>query len=58
MKAITGKVERLRPVGFIETSKNILDVFQQVGPYPAPIVAFIEPFQTATLETLNHEGTP
>ena len=58
MKVITGEVERLRRSSLFETAKNILDIFQQIRPYSAPVVAFMEPFQAAMLETPDHQGLP
>ena len=50
-------LERERGRSLIETAKKILDCFQQVRPDPAPVVAFIEPFQAPVLEAPNHRGT-
>jgi len=58
MQTITRKVKRLRRVGLIEAGKNVLNRVQYIGPYPAPVVAFVEPFQDPVFEAPNHEGTP
>ena len=56
VQPITGKVKRLRHIRFVETSKNVLNDIQQIWAYPAPVVAFIESFQTPVLEAPN-QGT-
>lgn len=58
VQTITGKVNRLRRIGFIQAGKNILNRIQKVGPYPAPVAPFVKPFQASMLEAPNHEDTP
>ena len=56
MQAIAGKIERLGRRGLIETGQNIFYVLQQVGSYPAPVVAFEESFQTPVLKAPDHQS--
>lgn len=50
VQTITRKIKRLRRVGLIEAAKDVLDRVHEVGPDSAPIVAFVEPFQTSMLK--------
>jgi len=54
MQPVAGEVERLRRRGMIEAAKNVFDRFQQIGPYAAPAIAFMEPFQAPVFEAPNH----
>ena len=56
VQPIAGKVERLWPRGLIETGKNILDRFQQIGPYQAPVAALLKAFQAPMLEARDHHA--
>jgi hypothetical protein len=58
MQAITGKVHGLRRLSSVEASENVFHSLDQVGPYPATVIALIKPFEAATLEACNHKGTP
>ena len=50
MQAIPRKIHGLRCLGSVQPGQYILDIFDQVGPDSATIIAFVEPFQTAMLE--------
>jgi hypothetical protein len=58
VKTVTGKIKRLRRGGRIKDGQNLLNRVHQVGSYPAPVAALIEPFQTPVFEAPNHQGTP
>jgi hypothetical protein len=55
VQAIPGDIESLRRDRAIENGEDSIDRLQQVGPYPAAVVAFIKPLQAATLEAPNQE---
>ena len=57
MEAITRKVKCVRGVGLIKAGKNVLNRIQQIGPDPAPVAAFKEPFQPPVFEAPNHQDT-
>ena len=57
MQPVAGEIERLRGGGSIETAKNVLHGFQQIGAYSAAIAPFVKPFQAAMLKAPNHQGT-
>src|SRR3984893_10120328 len=58
MQAIPGNIQSLGCSGGVEHGEDSFHRLQQVGPYSASIVAFIEPFQTPMLKAPNHEDTP
>jgi hypothetical protein len=45
-------------VGLIEAGKNVLNRVQQIGSYPTPVAAIIEPFQAPAFEAPYHQRTP
>jgi len=57
MQPVAGEVEGLRRRRLIEAGKNVLYRFQQISPYPAPVAAFIQPFQAPMLETSDQQDT-
>lgn len=42
-------------IRFIEASENVFYCVQEIRPYPASVVALVEPFQAAMFETPNHQ---
>jgi hypothetical protein len=57
VKTITGKIKRVRRCSLIENRQNLLNRVHPIGPYPAPMAAFVEPFQAPVLEAPNHQST-
>jgi hypothetical protein len=57
VQTIPGEIQTLRAGGGIENCKDSFHGFQEVGPYPAPVAAFIETFQASMLEAPNHQGS-
>jgi hypothetical protein len=55
VQAIPGDIESLRRYGAVENREDPIDHLQQVGPYPAAVVALIKPLQAAMLEAPNQE---
>jgi hypothetical protein len=58
MEPVAGEVERLRSRGLIEAAQNVLHIFPQIRPYPAPVALLMKPFQAAMIEAPNHQDTP
>src|SRR5438309_12003645 len=50
MQAIAGNFQSSRRGGGIENREDSFNGFQQVRPYPAPVVAFIKPLQAPVSE--------
>jgi len=40
----------------IKAAQNVIYVVQQIGPYPAPVVAFKKALETPVFEASNHRG--
>jgi hypothetical protein len=58
MQAIAGNIQSLRRGGGVENREDSFNGLQQVRPYPAPVAAFIEPFEAPVFEAPNHKDTP
>ena len=56
--AIARNVQSLRRAGIVENRQHARYRFQQVGTYPAPVAAFIEPFENAMFEAPDHRLYP
>jgi hypothetical protein len=56
VQAIPREIQGLRAGGGIEDGKDSFHRFQEVGPDPAAVTAFIETLQAPMLEAPNHRG--
>jgi hypothetical protein len=56
VQRILGKIQTLGAGGGIENRNDSFHRFQEVGPYPASVAAFIETFQASMLEAPNHQS--
>lgn len=54
VQTIAREIESLRRRGGIEKRKDSFHRFQQIGAYPASVVARIEPLQAPMFEALDH----
>ena len=54
VKAIPWNIQSLRRGSGVENRKNSFNRVHQIRPYPAPVAALIEPFQTPVFEAPNH----
>ena len=54
MQAVAGESKLLRGRRVIEDSQNFLNCIGEISPYSATVVALVQPFEAAMLETSNH----
>jgi hypothetical protein len=55
VQTIPREIQGLRVGGGIKDGEDSFHRFQEVGPYPASVAAFIETLQAAMLEAPNHQ---
>jgi hypothetical protein len=58
VQAIARNIQSLWSSRAIEIREDSFDSLQQIGPYPAAVAAFIEPFEATMIEAPNHQDTP